>query len=590
MMMSKRKKIWLWIAGILGTLVLLIGGVAIYLSSQWKPLLSEKLKEGVHQASGGLYQLNFKDVRLNLVRGSVEFDDVTLNADTVVWEQVNVVSGAPRHIFNIRLAKLKMTGIQVLTAYLKKDVNVGAIVLQEPSIDMIYKRGNKKRIDSSKVELTLYQQLSKTLKSIRVAKIKVIDANFDYFRNLEKLNSIKHLSIDVSDVLIDSLAQFDTTRVFHSKNIGFSLAGYQSETKDKLYTIKLDSLQGSISSRTLHLKGLKLVPRYAELKFSRQYKTQKDRYDLNFSTIDLSGFDFTGLNADGELRVKNITVGPAKVAVFLNRELALLNINKARNFPHNALKRLEINTKVDTVKLKNVDIAYTEYNPKNKEKGTLRLDNLSGRIFNLTNDSISLVKNHFAKADLSTFLLGKAKMNVSIKFNLVDSRSAFQYSGSLAPFNMQILNPLSVSLGQVRIESGYVNAVNFNISANEAGSNGTVNFRYNNLKIKLLEESDEGKTQKKKLLSFLANQLLVKNDNPAKGEEVRSAKINWTREPQASFFNLMWKSVFVGIREIVGIGVVPIKKMAKQEEERRDEVKKKMEEKKEKLEKKVKKG
>jgi len=31
------------------------------------------------------------------------------------------------------------------------------------------------------------------------------------------------------------------------------------------------------------------------------------------------------------------------------------------------------------------------------------------------------------------------------------------------------------------------------------------------------------------------------------------------RTPAASFFNLLWKSVFTGIRETVGIGMVPAK-------------------------------
>lgn len=69
------------------------------------------------------------------------------------------------------------------------------------------------------------------------------------------------------------------------------------------------------------------------------------------------------------------------------------------------------------------------------------------------------------------------------------------------------------------------------------------------------------KKKKKGLLSFLANNILIKNDNPTKGEFVRTANITYERVPQASFFNLMWKSVFVGIRETVGIGGVPMKKM-----------------------------
>ncbi|MNY54423.1 hypothetical protein D3C86_1902980 [compost metagenome] len=65
--------------------------------------------------------------------------------------------------------------------------------------------------------------------------------------------------------------------------------------------------------------------------------------------------------------------------------------------------------------------------------------------------------------------------------------------------------------------------------------------------------------KKKGFLSFLANNLLIKDANPVKGEPARTADITFQRTPAASFFNLLWKSFFIGMREIVGIGVVPVK-------------------------------
>ena len=102
-------------------------------------------------------------------------------------------------------------------------------------------------------------------------------------------------------------------------------------------------------------------------------------------------------------------------------------------------------------------------------------------------------------------------------------------------------------------------SVDFNISANQNGSSGTVKFLYNDLKVNLLKEADNGEKEKKGLLSFLANTVLIKNDNPTPGEAIRTANITFSRVPQASFFNLMWKSIFTGIRETVGLGIVPVK-------------------------------
>ncbi|MEE1946099.1 hypothetical protein VRU48_13335 [Pedobacter sp. KR3-3] len=553
------KKIAWWIGGVFLLLMVLLGGAAIYLSQKWKPLLSNKLKAGVAEASNRLYRIDFKDVHLNLLSGNAVLDSITLSPDTNVYNQLKLQKKAPTHLFRIKLAQLKLSRVGILGAYFNKRINMDAIVLDHPSIDMIYHKVAKREV--KKDDRTLYQQISKSIKSIKIGRIKVVDADFDYYNGAKKLNAIKHLTINVRDVLIDSLADQDSTRVLYAKDVGFALNGYQSVAKDKMYTLKVDTLEGSISSKTLKIRGLKVIPMYPDLAFSRMYKEQKDRYDLNFKAINLSGIDFIGLNNDGELHVKKLELGPAKVGVFMNRELPPPNFDKGRNYPHVAIKRLPIQTLVDTLQVNQVDVAYTEYNPQAQERGTVRLENLSGNILNVTNDSTRLLTHGHALADLTTYVMGKGKMNVKIDFDLNAADAAFAYTGTVGPFNLQVLNPLSKSLGLIEIESGQVQKVDFAVKANVRRSNGSMHFYYTGLKVKLLKKDDDGQQKKKGLLSFLANTLLIKDDNPSKGEALRTAKIAYERVPQASFFNLMWKGIFTGMRETAGIGIVPMKKM-----------------------------
>ncbi|GAB1462252.1 AsmA family protein [Pedobacter sp.] len=555
----RKRKFWCWIGGILGAVILILGIAAIILSAKWKPTLTTKIKEGVNSASNGLYKIDFQDIHLNLLTGTAILDNIILLPDTNVFRQLKEAKQAPTHLFRIKVAHLKISRVGVFNAYFNKKVSLNAIVLDRPSIDMVYHKVAKKR-DTIKDERTLYQQISNSLKSIAVKQIKVIDADFDYYNGKQKLNAVKHLSINVKDVLIDSAAQFDTTRVFHSKNIGFELIGYQSETKDKMYTLKLDTLRGSITGRDLEIRGFKMEPMYSKIAFSRKYRAQRDRYDLNFKKINLSGIDYVGLNNNGELHVEEIRLGPAEVNVFMNRELSPPAIDKARNFPHVALKRIPIPTVVEVLKIAKVNVAYGEYNPKTKEIGTVKLDGLNGVINNLTNDSARLVTKNYAYADLTTYVMGVAKLNVKIDFNLTANNAAFHYKGTVGGFDLKALNAIAKPLGEIEIESGKVTSASFDVSANNGGSKGVVNFYYNNLKVKMLGEDDDGKEKKKGLLSFLANTLLIKDDNMV-GEKGRTATVIHERVPQASFFNLMWKTIFKGMREIVGIGVVPMKKM-----------------------------
>lgn len=566
---QRRNKIWTWIGSIFGILILILAFGAMFLSARWKPILTEKIKEGVYNGSNHLYTIDFKSINLNIITGSLALRDVSLKADTAVFDTLKSKNLAPAHTFEIKLKKLQISRVGILTAYFKKRLDISEILLDKPSINVTFNKVPKK-IDSNKVEKSLYEQISKTFKSARVHAIKIVDADFDYINKSgpkKTKNAIKHLDITVKDFLLDSLSGSDTSRFYYTKDIVFAIVGYKSITKDKMYAMKVDTISGATSSKKISVKGFKLIPQYDELTFARKYNIQKDRYNIAFNDIEFTGLDFNSLNSDQKIHAKSLKIGPGKVEVFMSREsLPPPGLDKGQNYPHMALKRLKIPTIVDTVELKNVDIKYAEYNPASKKIGSVAFNALTGTILNVTNDSLRLTKNNHAVANLNSWLMGSGKMNVKINFNLTDKNGAFSYSGSLGKFDFKKLNPLSKALGLVEIESGNVQHIDFSANGNLRTASGSMNMLYTNLKVKLLSDNIDGEgTKAKGFLSFLANAILVKDENPKKGELPRTASMTNTRINSASFFNLMWKTIFVGIKDIVGVGIVPEKDPIKQQ-------------------------
>ena len=553
--------VWKWLAGFFLALIIIFGSAATYFSLRWKPLLTEKIKAGVFYGSYHLYKIDFKDIHLNLLTGSVVLDSVTLAADTAVYHTLRKNNLAPAHLLDLKLKHLHVRGVGILTAYFKKKLEVDAIVLHHPAIKLIYQKVEKRpdhRID----EKTLFQEISKSLKSIHVGKLNIVNARLHYFNAAiaKKQHSVQLLNVEVQDFLLDSTSHEDRSRVYYAKEIAFELIGFQSLTKDSMYTLKADTINGSAKNRTLLIKDLKMIPMFEALAFTRKYKTQKDRYDLHFQQAAFRGIDFVKLNQDGSLHAQSLTLGPGKAGIFMNRELPPPAIDKGNNFPHLALKRMSMPLHLDTLNINDIHVAYTEYNPITRKSGTVDLDHLKGEILNVTNDSSMLLKNNHAIANFSARIIKAANINVHLDFNLTAKDGAFSYSGQIGPMDMKALNPLSRSLGLVKIEEGRVKKADFNFHGNLKGSSGTLRFHYDDLKVTLLKEAEDGEPAKKKgLLSFIANAIVIKDSNPAEGQELRVAKVEFKRTPAASFFNLLWKSVFVGIRETIGIGMVPVK-------------------------------
>jgi len=547
--------IWKWVAGVFLALLIILGGFALYLDSQWKPILTERIKETIISSSDSLYSIDFSDVDISLATGDVSFKNIVFKADPAVYQKMKTEGRAPRHLYQAELNALTLKHVHPWKVYFERKLEMSALIISNPKVQVFFENVYEKP-DTVKTRKTIYQHLSKYLKSVVVGNIVLEDVNFKYIdRSLPdpEVASIENASVSIKDLRIDSASQYDKSRFYYTKDMFVQIKDYKLLTKDKMYDISFDELAASTANGYASLKGLKITPRYSDLTFSRKYKFQKDRYNMSFDEILFSKVDFESLHSRRQLIASSLLISGSKIGVFLNRELPFPDIDKGRNYPHVALKRLKLNTIIDIIKIQNAEVNYTEYNPVTQARGTVTLKRINGTISNVTNDSVALSKNHWAKANISSLFMGEGFLKVQINFNLTDPGAQFNYSGSMGPMNTRTLNKLLRPLAMVEIKSGRIGKAIFSVNAGYRTSIGHLELYYTDLKVGVLEkQEDNGRLKKKGLASLIANALLITNNNPMPGHSLRAATSTFVRPNQASFFNLMWKTIFEGIKESVG--------------------------------------
>lgn len=86
---------------------------------QMEACIDRKIKAGVYNGSHHLYRIDFKSINLNVITGSLALRDVTLTPDTAVFDSLKKKQLAPAHTFEIKLKKLQITRVGILTAYFK---------------------------------------------------------------------------------------------------------------------------------------------------------------------------------------------------------------------------------------------------------------------------------------------------------------------------------------------------------------------------------------------------------------------------------------------------------------------------------------
>src|SRR5690606_40229645 len=226
---------------------------------------------------------------------------------------------------------------------------------------------------------------------------------------------------------------------------------------------------------------------------------------------------------------------------------------KVSNFPNIAIKRLAMPLIVDTMHVKNFDVYYKEVSAQSEKAGTVFFTNIQGQLHNITNDSLQLKRDAWCRTSFQTNFLGEVKLEVDINLNMEDKDGEFNYKGSLGQAAGSFYNKILEPLGMAKIEGGTIEEVSFDINANSYGSTSQIQMLYSDLRVSLLG-NDGNALKKKGLLSFLANTFIVKNSNPRKkGDTPLSADVSYVHDRERSFFNLMWKSIFTGIKVNVGV-------------------------------------
>lgn len=157
-------------------------------------------------------------------------------------------------------------------------------------------------------------------------------------------------------------------------------------------------------------------------------------------------------------------------------------------------------------------------------------------------------------ADLTSYVMGEGKLDVNFKFDLNAKDGAFAYHGALVDMDGKALNRITKPLAMVRINSGHIDKLEFDIDANDRLATGKVNFAYKDLSVALLKKiKGENRLVKQGLISFLANALVINSDNPNAQGVLVTAPISRKRVETASFFNFIWKTLFDGVKYSIGL-------------------------------------
>ncbi|MGY4383645.1 hypothetical protein ACVWYN_000664 [Pedobacter sp. UYP24] len=546
-----------WVLGIISLILIFVFFMSLYFSNKLRPVVQHELKSLIINATDSLYTIEFSNLSLNLLTQRATLKDVKLIPDTNIFKKLIRLKKAPNNIYSIELKKLSINNFNPKRLFKYRKLNIERLLFENPDVVMVNQQFDFNENSPSYLQKSPYDYISKYLKGLKIDAIEFKNIRFKYIHNspgVKEVDSIDNLNITLKNWVIDKDSDKDPTRLYALQDIIINLNDYKYATPDSLYHISLNRLNFSSSKGKLNINSFSVIPRYDEMNFAKVAGNSKERYHIEMSNIDLDGINFPLYIRKQELYATQMNISNGTIDVFNNNSLPANIKIKNGKYPHQLLQQVRAPLTVKILTLKDVNISYAEYDRDSKQKGRITFEKTSGSISNISNVDKIKQKNPYLFANMTTYMMGKGKLDVNFRFDLLESNGQFSYQGTLGAMDGRALNNVTKPLGMVEIKRGKVKRLDFDIKANDQTAKGTLKFAYNDLSVALMKrEEKDNKLVRQGWISLLANAMVINSDNPGRKGVMVEAPVYYQRPDTASFFSFIWRTLFSGIKYSVGL-------------------------------------
>ncbi|MFI5124267.1 MAG: hypothetical protein ACHQDF_03015 [Chitinophagales bacterium] len=515
-------------------------------------LVNRQLNSAITGKSEGLYQISYKNLVIDEVAGNISVEDVHLSTDSTIYKELSKQENSALTRIDIRIPKLIITGVKTPKALLNKEMEAHSINIQSAVIELSPQKQDDKP-SKSKLATEIYRQVLSKLQSVKADSLILQEITFiikDPESGQTKFKG-SGFSCSLSDILIDSLHQNDSSRVFFAKEIAVSCSDLSLNSKDKKYKYVFSGLEYRSDRNQLKAAKIMIEPQLSEAAFANAYKYSKDRYHFIIENLDIRNINRYALFSQ-RLIADSMILDNSSFKIFRDISNPHDSIDRTQKYPQQSLMKLPLPVNIHTVVFARSFIEYKEKNAKSDSSGKVQFYAVHAVLSNLTNIPEFIGKNNKMKLNFQSRFLNQAPFHAELIMMLKDPSGRFTLDAKLGGMNTAFLNPMIQPIALARIDKGKIQSLSYHLDADDLHAVGKLTFLYSNLKVVLLQKDEDQNKYKTKILPTLAAGLMLKNSNPSRGE-IRISRVDYKRDKYRSMFNLMWKSMFSALKETAGM-------------------------------------
>jgi len=424
-------------------------------------------------------------------------------------------------------------------------VQLNQFQIQTKGLAVDVSEGGNAHFKLSKIKYTLPGEgnagnLSATVDDLDIKEVDLTTGKKDSFQNRIKVNSLvlKNLNLIKGQKLSPEELLKQNTALEISK-------GYFTITNPKSVS-RINGLSYHNSNKQLIFDSLSHHPAIDRDSFNRAEQYQKDYISVKTGKAVVSGIDPNSFSKEGMVHIRNVSVSEANLQIYKDKRLPFKE-GIIKLLPTAMLQQVKKKIQVDSLALKDAYISYEEMNDKTLKTGLVFFHHTDALVRGIKTSGYN--GNDSLRLSASSWFLDSAYLKMRFNQSYADSLHGFLFSLRMKSFHMPSLNPVLVPLASAKILEGQLDTLSMNAIGREFVSHGKMKMYYRDLKIQYLDKGEERKkTLKAKLISFLANSLILKHNNRKSFGEVYVERLR-----ERSVFNYWVKMILSGVVSSTGV-------------------------------------
>ncbi len=491
--------------------------------------ISRKLPQIINRENDTPYQITYKDIDISLLAHQMRAKEI------VVVPKSSLDSKKQKAGLYAKIESIEVNGFSIWQILGSDRIQARSLVVDKPQVILL--KANARAIDNPK---SIGSEVVKPFSKVIAVRDVFLNNGSIKITGIEKNERI----LDVSNVNIklEGIAITDKTL---SQKLPFSFETYMIDCDSVFYQSSeyyyLVSKKIETTNHGLNIKGLKVVPEYSRENFIHRIPMERDWYAISTANIAINQMNWGFVDEQFGFAAQSVIVDNVNADIYRNK--APKDDPKKKKLYSELLRNLPFAMRVDTLKLLRSRLQYEESLEYGKKPGVLTFSKFNLYAVGLKS-GFAQTKMPDVRIKILCNFMETSRLDVDWTFNVLDKADRFNIRGRFFDFPAERLSEFTKPYMNATFK-GSLDEVYFNFNGNDEGAKGDFAINYDDLKVSIYKKDKPKK--KRKFLSAIAN-LFVKDDTK---DKVDNAEISVERNKQRSFFNLLWKSLEAGLKEIL---------------------------------------